>query len=187
MSRTFIIAEAGVNHNGDIEIAKKLVDVAADAGVDAVKFQTFNPKELVTRTASMADYQSRQVEDADTQLSMLEKLAFWPRASIILFASSDVFSIGLFGVGWSSISLNLTCGSFCAAFSFSSSSCARLSRFSNWRGKRERKTLLQRISAIYLSVTVDSVMPPSFNTCVPDLSPRLKLSSISWRACCEAS
>ena len=53
----FIIAEAGVNHNGSIELAKKLIDVASDAGVDAVKFQTFKTENLVSKNAKKADYQ----------------------------------------------------------------------------------------------------------------------------------
>ena len=56
MSSVFIIAEAGVNHNGDIKLAKKLVDVAVEAGVDAVKFQTFKAETLVCKSAKKADY-----------------------------------------------------------------------------------------------------------------------------------
>ena len=60
--RTLIIAEAGVNHNGDIQLAKQLIDVAAEAGADLVKFQTFNADRLVTRTAPKAQYQSQTKE-----------------------------------------------------------------------------------------------------------------------------
>ena len=70
----FIIAEAGVNHNGEISLAKQLVDVAYDAGVDAVKFQTFKTENVITRTAKMADYQKKQVHDADSQFEMAKKL-----------------------------------------------------------------------------------------------------------------
>ena len=55
--KTFIIAEAGVNHNGDVAIAKKLVDAAVEAGADAVKFQTFKAGKIVTATAAKATYQ----------------------------------------------------------------------------------------------------------------------------------
>ena len=57
----FIIAEAGVNHNGRLEIAKKLVDVAVDAGADAVKFQTFKSKGVVTAGSDLADYAKKNI------------------------------------------------------------------------------------------------------------------------------
>ncbi len=74
-SKTLIIAEAGVNHNGDIGIAKKLVDVAAEAGADVVKFQTFKAKNLVSKSAVKADYQKSNTDNNDdSQLKMLEAL-----------------------------------------------------------------------------------------------------------------
>ena len=69
-----IIAEAGVNHNGDIEIAKKLIDAAADSGANYVKFQTFKAENLVQRKAKKADYQIVNTKKNDTQYSMLKKL-----------------------------------------------------------------------------------------------------------------
>lgn len=75
MKRTLIIAEAGVNHNGDFTIAKKLIDVAAEAGADFVKFQTFNAKKLVSKSAAKADYQVKNIDDGDgSQYNMLKKL-----------------------------------------------------------------------------------------------------------------
>jgi N,N'-diacetyllegionaminate synthase len=71
--KCFIIGEAGVNHNGDIEIAKKLIDVACDAKVDAVKFQTFKAENLVTKNAEKAKYQKETTGDG-SQFEMLKKL-----------------------------------------------------------------------------------------------------------------
>jgi N,N'-diacetyllegionaminate synthase len=72
--KTFIIAEAGVNHNGDLEIARKLIDAAADSGADAVKFQTFKAENLVCPDAPKAGYQMETTGSSDTQYEMLKKL-----------------------------------------------------------------------------------------------------------------
>ncbi|MGV6860629.1 MAG: N-acetylneuraminate synthase [Putridiphycobacter sp.] len=74
MEKTLIIAEAGVNHNGDIEMAKKLILAAADAGVDYVKFQTFKAENLVSKSAKKADYQEKNTGNNDSQFKMLKKL-----------------------------------------------------------------------------------------------------------------
>jgi len=72
--KIFIIAEAGVNHNGSLQTAKQLVDVAVAAGADAVKFQTFKADQLVTQTASKAEYQKQTTGEGESQLTMLRKL-----------------------------------------------------------------------------------------------------------------
>lgn len=72
--KTLIIAEAGVNHNGDIDIAKKLIDIAAEAGADLIKFQTFNANLLVTEGALKADYQILASDTTESQQTMLRKL-----------------------------------------------------------------------------------------------------------------
>ncbi|MBA3662156.1 MAG: N-acetylneuraminate synthase [Gammaproteobacteria bacterium] len=75
--KVFIIAEAGVNHNGELAVAKQLIDVAADAGVDAVKFQLYRTEELVVAQVPKADYQIRNAKDkTETQFAMLKKLEF---------------------------------------------------------------------------------------------------------------
>jgi len=70
----FIIAEAGVNHNGSLEMAKQLVDAAVEAGADAVKFQTFKADNLVTQTAQQADYQTQNTGVKESQYAMLKRL-----------------------------------------------------------------------------------------------------------------
>lgn len=70
----FIIAEAGVNHNGNIDLAKKLIDVAYNAGVDAVKFQTFKAENLVSKNAQKAAYQKELTDDEESQFEMIKKL-----------------------------------------------------------------------------------------------------------------
>ncbi len=72
--KTFIIAEAGVNHNGSFELAKKLIDKAVWAGVDCIKFQTFNSKNLVSAQAQKAEYQKKTTDSNESQLDMLKKL-----------------------------------------------------------------------------------------------------------------
>lgn len=70
---TFIIAEIGVNHNGSVELARKMIKSASDCGVDAVKFQTFVSEDLVSENAKTADYQEKNTNE-DSQLEMLKKL-----------------------------------------------------------------------------------------------------------------
>lgn len=70
----FIIAEVGVNHNGSLELAKQLVDVAKDCGADAVKFQTFKAATLVTKSAKQADYQTTNTGKQESQFDMLKRL-----------------------------------------------------------------------------------------------------------------
>jgi len=69
-----IIAEAGVNHNGSIDIAKRMIDVAAEAGVDYIKFQTFKAEKLVVEKAQQAEYQKKNTGKSESQLDMLKKL-----------------------------------------------------------------------------------------------------------------
>jgi N,N'-diacetyllegionaminate synthase len=72
--RTFIIAEAGVNHNGSVEIAKRMIEVAKECGADAIKFQTFKAEEVVSKYAPKAEYQKQTTGEIESHLQMVKKL-----------------------------------------------------------------------------------------------------------------
>jgi N,N'-diacetyllegionaminate synthase len=97
---TLIIAEAGVNHNGDIQMAKRLIDEAAAAGADRVKFQTFNASRQVTRNAKKADYQKLTTDRSETQHAMLQRLELTEAMHHELIAHCDNRKIGFFSTGF---------------------------------------------------------------------------------------
>ncbi len=76
INKTFIIAEVGVNHNGSLKKALKLIDVAVAAGANAIKFQTFKAENLATDYAPKAEYQKYKSQKKETQFQMLKKLEF---------------------------------------------------------------------------------------------------------------
>ena len=99
---TLIIAEAGVNHNGSIDIAKQLVDKAADAGADIIKFQTFKSEKLVSKSAQQAEYQKRNIgaKSDNSQLSMLKKLELSEQNHIELMAHCKEKNIKFFSTAF---------------------------------------------------------------------------------------
>ena len=99
-AQTLIIAEAGVNHNGDIELAKKLIDVAVNAGADFVKFQTFNADRLATHAAKKAEYQAQTTDRNETQYEMLRRLELTPAMHHELIAHCKMRKIGFFSTGF---------------------------------------------------------------------------------------
>lgn len=105
--KVFIIAEAGVNHNGSLELARQLVDVAADAGADAVKFQTFKADKLTTRYAPKADYQVANTREGGSQLEMLRALELTPEDHQLLIQHCKVRNIGFMSTAFDSESLAL--------------------------------------------------------------------------------
>jgi N,N'-diacetyllegionaminate synthase len=105
--RTLIIAEAGVNHNGDLNLAKQLIDVAADAGADLVKFQTFNANRQVTRTAKKADYQKQTTDSTESQHAMLQRLELTEVMHRQLIDHCAVQNIGFLSTGFDIESIDL--------------------------------------------------------------------------------
>jgi N,N'-diacetyllegionaminate synthase len=106
-SGTLIIAEAGVNHNGDLELAKKLINVAAEAGADLVKFQTFTADRLVTSTAKKAAYQTQTTDNKESQHEMIRRLELTEDIHHELIAHCTVRNIGFFSTGFDIKSVDL--------------------------------------------------------------------------------
>lgn len=105
--RTLIIAEAGVNHNGDLDLAKQLIDAAAMAGADLVKFQTFDADRLVMRSAKKADYQNQTTDSRESQHEMLRRLELSPEMHRELIAHCAKSNIGFFSTAFDTESVDL--------------------------------------------------------------------------------
>lgn len=109
---TYIIAEAGVNHNGSLDMAKKLVEVAAEAGADAVKFQTFKADKLVSRSAPKAEYQTKTTGADESQHEMIRKLELDESAHEILIEHCKVCGIQFLSTPFDLESVDLLVGKF---------------------------------------------------------------------------
>jgi N,N'-diacetyllegionaminate synthase len=106
MNHVCIIAEAGVNHNGDFNLAKKMVDAAKEAGVDYIKFQTFIPEKLVVKNAEKAQYQKETTGNSESQLRMLKKLTLSNENFIELKEYCDQIRIGFISTPFDIESIN---------------------------------------------------------------------------------
>lgn len=111
-NRTYIIAEAGVNHNGSIQIAKKLIDVAAESGADAIKFQTFKADKLVSKIAPKAEYQMQTTDVNETQYNMLKKLELTDSMHEEIFQYCKFKKIEFLSTPFDAESLNLLVNKF---------------------------------------------------------------------------
>ena len=109
-NRTLIIAEAGVNHNGDIKIAKQLIDVAADCGADYVKFQTFSADRIVTKSADKAEYQKQSSDSSESQFEMLKRLELSVEMHLELIEHCKHKSIKFLSTGFDIQSVDLLVG-----------------------------------------------------------------------------
>lgn len=92
--KCLIIAEAGVNHNGNVDLAKQLIDVACEAGADFIKFQTFKTESITTKSASKADYQQRGASGSHTQYEMLKALELSESEFIEIYKYCNLKGIG---------------------------------------------------------------------------------------------
>lgn len=108
--RTLIIAEAGVNHNGDMNLARRLIDVAAESGADLVKFQTFSAARLVTQSAVKAAYQVEEGARAESQFAMLSRLELSAAMHDELIAHCGTRGIGFFSTAFDLGSIDLLAG-----------------------------------------------------------------------------
>jgi len=108
----FIIAEAGVNHNGSLDMAKQLAEVAAEAGADAVKFQTFKADRLVSRSALKADYQTKTTDVDESQYEMIRKLELDEHAHYTLIEHCKSCGIQFLSTPFDLVSVDLLAGRF---------------------------------------------------------------------------
>lgn len=106
--KVLIIAEAGVNHNGSLEIAKRLIDEASSAGVDIIKFQTFKAEKLVSKAAKQAEYQKKNIgKEEETQYAMLKKLELSneQHEELIAYCKSKIFVFSLLLLIWIALTI----------------------------------------------------------------------------------
>jgi N-acetylneuraminate synthase len=112
MGKTYIIAEAGVNHNGSLDLAKLLIERAAEAGADAVKFQTFKAEKLVAKSAPKAEYQTKTTDGAESQYEMIRKLELDFEAHRVLIEHARRCGIQFLSTPFDLDSVDLLAGTF---------------------------------------------------------------------------
>lgn len=135
--KTLIIAEAGVNHNGDIEMARRLVEVAAQSGADFVKFQTFKAEKLVTRKAAKADYQVQLGAESESQFDMLHRLELSFEMHVALIEHCKVQGIRFLSTGFDVESVNLLASLDIPLFKIPSGEITNLPYLQHIGGKRK--------------------------------------------------
>jgi N,N'-diacetyllegionaminate synthase len=148
MRKVLIIAEAGVNHNGNIEIAKKLIDAACEANADIVKFQTFKADKLVSRNAKMAEYQIKNISSEsldNSQYQMLKKLELNEEDHVVLMNYCKSKGIEFLSTSFDNESIDLL----------------RKLKIKIWKipsGELTNKPLLQKIGAFNESIIISTGM-----------------------------
>lgn len=145
MTKVLIIAEAGVNHNGDMGLARRLIGVAKEAGADIVKFQTFSADRLVTKTATKADYQIYTTEVNETQHEMLRRLELTPSMHDELIAEAAIRGIEFISTAFDEESVDLL-------------AAKGLKRFKVPSGEITNLTYLRRIASLADDVIISTGM-----------------------------
>lgn len=145
MTKVLIIAEAGVNHNGDMGLARRLIGVAKEAGADIVKFQTFSADRLVTKTAAKADYQIQTTEMDESQHEMLRRLELSPAMHDELIAEAAMHGIEFMSTAFDEESVDLLAGK-------------ALKRFKVPSGEITNLTYLRRIASVANDVIISTGM-----------------------------
>lgn len=110
MNHTIIIAEAGVNHNGFVELAKKMVDAARECGVDYIKFQTFKAEKIANKFALQADYQKRNLHEDTSQVEMLRRLELSDKDFVFLRDYCDSRDVRFMSTPFDLESIDFLCG-----------------------------------------------------------------------------
>lgn len=145
MTKVLIIAEAGVNHNGDMALARRLIGVAKEAGADIVKFQTFSADRLVTKTSAKADYQTQTTEAGESQHEMLRRLELSPAMHDELIAEAAMRGIEFMSTAFDEESVDLLAGK-------------ALKRFKVPSGEITNLTYLRRIASVADEVIISTGM-----------------------------
>jgi N,N'-diacetyllegionaminate synthase len=145
MTKVLIIAEVGVNHNGDMGLARRLIGVAKEAGADIVKFQTFSADRLVTKTAAKADYQIQTTKVDESQHEMLRRLELSPAMHDELIAEAAMHGIEFMSTAFDEESVDLLAGK-------------ALKRFKVPSGEITNLTYLRRIASVANDVIISTGM-----------------------------
>lgn len=145
MTKVLIIAEAGVNHNGDMGLARRLIGVAKEAGADIVKFQTFSADRLVTKNAAKADYQLENTGSGDSQHEMLRRLELSPDMHDELIAEAAARGIEFMSTAFDEESVNLLASK-------------ALKRFKVPSGEITNLTYLRRLASVADEVIISTGM-----------------------------
>jgi N,N'-diacetyllegionaminate synthase len=145
MAKVLIIAEAGVNHNGQMKLARRLISVAKEAGADVVKFQTFSADRLVTKAAAKAEYQTKTTDAAESQHEMLRRLELSPDMYDELIAEAATHGIEFMSTAFDEESVDLLASK-------------ALKRFKVPSGEITNLTYLRRIASVASEVIISTGM-----------------------------